>query len=451
MHLNIFFNAVKNQALRQASFYTSVHLYIRKLFNRIFFLLVFISSFLSGCFPPGSISNENFSSEYRDDDKNLHLDLSLFHFTADSSRLFVQFNTNELLFTKLEEDTFRAVFDVRLRIMESYDSPIVKGNAAYSFRINKTLDGAGKRIYAVDFVLPPPGEYLLECNIYDVNKRITETEYIPLDNSTLQSQPNFFFHRTGSQAPLFANYVSAADSFNVQYRSEQSQTLYVKYYNRQFDLASPPYSFDIRSQFNYSPDSIFTITAGNSTAYSFPKEGIYLFQVDSAKREGATLFRFPSGFPSVKTPEALIAPLRYITSRKEFDVLKSSTNKKQATDKFWLDIGGNQERSRQLIKKYYSRVEKANKLFSSYTEGWRTDRGMIYIVFGNPHTVYKSANGESWTYGDATSALSITFNFSREINPFSDNDYLLNRAPIYESTWYRAVDTWRQGRIFNDF
>jgi hypothetical protein len=35
------------------------------------------------------------------------------------------------------------------------------------------------------------------------------------------------------------------------------------------------------------------------------------------------------------------------------------------------------------------------------------------------------------------------------VNPFTDNDFTLSRAPVYESHWYRAVDIWRSGRAYN--
>ena len=129
---------------------------------RFFVFLSFITILLAGCFPPGNISNENFSSDYRDDEKNIHPEFSVFHFSADSSRLFIRLNTNELLFVKQQEDTFRAAFQVYLRVIDSYQSPMERDTARKTFHINKTLEGVGKRIYTVDFHLPPAGEYLLE-------------------------------------------------------------------------------------------------------------------------------------------------------------------------------------------------------------------------------------------------------------------------------------------------
>jgi GWxTD domain-containing protein len=144
-------------------------------------------------------------------------------------------------------------------------------------------------------------------------------------------------------------------------------------------------------------------------------------------------------------------PVRYLTTRREYDEMKANKDLKNAVDKFWLETGGNAERTRYLIKKYYSRVQFANENFTSYLEGWKTDRGIIYIIFGPPHMVYRSSKTEVWIYGEASAAMSLNFSFIKVINPFTDNDYTLSRAPVYEANWYRAVDMWRQGRVYNDF
>ena len=37
---------------------------------------------------------------------------------------------------------------------------------------------------------------------------------------------------------------------------------------------------------------------------------------------------------------------------------------------------------------YYRRVRFANEEFTQYKDGWKTDRGMIYILFGPPNQVF---------------------------------------------------------------
>ena len=128
----------------------------------------------------------------------------------------------------------------------------------------------------------------------------------------------------------------------------------------------------------------------------------------------------------------------------------NAENKKAELDAFWLEVGGSPERARGLIRAFYNRVQDANRAFTSYMEGWKTDRGMIYLVMGQPISIYRDAETEQWTYSGLVGFPDILFIFRKMNNPFSNNDYALIRQPVYENVWYLAVDHWRQGRIVND-
>ena len=154
--------------------------------------------------------------------------------------------------------------------------------------------------------------------------------------------------------------------------------------------------------------------------------------------------------PRLGQAERLLRPLRYITTRNEFNEMMRNQSAKAALDDFWLASTPNKDRAKELIRKYYNRVHDANRFFTSYLEGWKTDRGMIYIVFGPPNIIYKSTNSESWVYGEENNPMSLTLNFIKVDNPFTYNDFRLNRSPIYKTNWYRSVESWRQGRILVD-
>jgi GWxTD domain-containing protein len=125
-------------------------------------------------------------------------------------------------------------------------------------------------------------------------------------------------------------------------------------------------------------------------------------------------------------------------------------NKKAAVDSFWIHTAGSADRARELIRKFYNRTLDANRYFTSYLEGWRTDRGLIYLIYGPPNAVYRYSTGETWIYGEEHNSNSLNFTFTKVINPFSTNDFRLERSPIYQDSWYRATNSWREGRIFLD-
>ena len=144
----------------------------------------------------------------------------------------------------------------------------------------------------------------------------------------------------------------------------------------------------------------------------------------------------------------MVPPMRYISTKKEYDLLLASENQKNDMDKFWREIAGSNDRARTLIREYFKRVESANNYFTSYMEGWKTDRGIIYIIYGIPNIVYKNNNYENWIYGEENNMMSMSFVFHKVNNPITGNDYVLSRSPVFKSSWFRAVDSWRSGRIY---
>jgi GWxTD domain-containing protein len=139
--------------------------------------------------------------------------------------------------------------------------------------------------------------------------------------------------------------------------------------------------------------------------------------------------------------------------------LRSSEKKKTALDNFWIKCGGNVEKARELIRIYYTRVLYANYYFSSYKEGWRSERGMIYIMYGPPDKVYKTSEGERWGYiqpvvksswgaGYTVTDDFLYFNFKKKDNVFSDNDFYLSRNETLVTHWDKAISSWRKGIVF---
>jgi GWxTD domain-containing protein len=41
----------------------------------------------------------------------------------------------------------------------------------------------------------------------------------------------------------------------------------------------------------------------------------------------------------------------------------------------------------EIFNEYYRRIEYANKNFSHYSEGWKTDRGMVFVILGSPNNI----------------------------------------------------------------
>jgi GWxTD domain-containing protein len=132
------------------------------------------------------------------------------------------------------------------------------------------------------------------------------------------------------------------------------------------------------------------------------------------------------GLPrAAKDLDVAIDQLQYIAKDNEMADLKSATTlaeKQQKFLDFWKRRSTNPNAARnEKMAIYYARVEYANRHFSRYREGWRTDMGLVYILLGPPSNVDRfpfqidDKPEEVWQYYE----LNFQFVF-RDENGFGD-------------------------------
>lgn len=268
-------------------------------------------------------------------------------------------------------------------------------------------------------------------------------EYFNKKNHLSQSWYRFQYE---SGEFMSGNITAYSQPLRLVANDTTKRKFHVKVYSRNFPTPIPPFVEQSRVPFNYLPDSTFSMEIKNGkSAYFIPDQtGFYFFQSDTAIKVGPALFRMNTGFPKVTQHTLMRDALRYITSAKEFQQLNAYQIPKVAVDSFWIANAGRPDIATELIRKYYLRVETANKLYTSYTDGWKTDRGMIFIIIGKPSRVYRSFGQEVWIYGEYDDPRALRFYFDKAINPFTENDYVLARSEYFKSVWYQNVQLWRR-------
>jgi len=112
--------------------------------------------------------------------------------------------------------------------------------------------------------------------------------------------------------------------------------------------------------------------------------------------------------PTITDINKAIDQLVYLATSKELDSIKAgkTTEEKLARFlEFWKAKDPNKATpENEAFNEYYRRVEYANVHFSHYTEGWKSDMGMVYIILGAPNSVerhpfeYDSKPYEIWEY-----------------------------------------------------
>jgi GWxTD domain-containing protein len=417
--------------------------------NRCLKILAYLSIMLilaAGCQSTSKVSLNNLVFLYRADKQFTDLNSRVYHTSDSTSVLFTEVLYSNLVYQK---DPYTGLYTCSYRLsyklMPGYDSKDIL--QASSLLSGDSLN-YGKNtgiVHSFDFKAKCPGNYLLEITLFDLNRQSASTRYLEVNKSSLKGKENFLVLDRNNEL-IFKGYIPAGQQFRIVTGRDDLQYLFVSHYNRDFPVARPPYIESREQGFEFKPDSVFMLPLynGESEWITLGQPGFYHFRSDTVSREGLTLYNFYEGFPEIATAEELRAPLRYITTRREYDSLTESTSVKAAVDDFWLKTARTPERAKVLIQKYYSGVEKANLYFTSYLEGWKTDRGLIYIIFGEPDYVYRGQGSEEWIYGEPQNRSSLRFSFFKVNNHFTDNDYMLLRSATMKEAWFVTVQSWRR-------
>ncbi len=103
-----------------------------------------------------------------------------------------------------------------------------------------------------------------------------------------------------------------------------------------------------------------------------------------------------------------IKQLRYVAYQSDVDYINegnTEAERQMRFEAFWkkLDPSPGTDRN-EAFEEYYSRIDYANRAFKSFQEGWLTDKGMVYIIFGPPYSSDRQNNYndgriyERWVY-----------------------------------------------------
>ncbi|MEM6785836.1 MAG: GWxTD domain-containing protein [Bacteroidota bacterium] len=162
---------------------------------------------------------------------------------------------------------------------------------------------------------------------------------------------------------------------------------------------------------------------------------------------------FAPGHPRVDSVERLIESLAYLAyERERAYILDGDTPEEQRRrfDAFWGTLLGDRRVAANVLRLYYERVEEANRRFSTVKEGWKTDRGMLFILLGPPTYVEREAQRRTWYYGSGLRQDASAFTFV-EVDDFGQppgwQPFQLQRRAAYEAVWAQALRRWRSGRM----
>jgi GWxTD domain-containing protein len=162
-----------------------------------------------------------------------------------------------------------------------------------------------------------------------------------------------------------------------------------------------------------------------------------------------------TNFPALESPREKAQTLAYLMGSEEYDHLLSIQNEdslEKTVNQFWYNHIENRAKAKALKEQYYDRATTANKEFANFKEGWKTDQGMTFILFGNPWIIDKDLGKETWFYTYDRTDEEKTFTFERtkvESSSYPFKNYILKRNFDYNNVLYQQKRLWFSGQILD--
>ncbi|MBS1519030.1 MAG: GWxTD domain-containing protein [Bacteroidetes bacterium] len=143
-----------------------------------------------------------------------------------------------------------------------------------------------------------------------------------------------------------------------------------------------------------------------------------------------------SGIPvNAKDLNLLIDQMIYIASSEEMDKIRSASTpelREKYFVEFWRDKDPSPNTSKnELMVEYYKRINIANERYTHYIDGWKTDMGMVFIIFGEPNNIER----HPFTEGTKPYEIWDFYNENRQfvfIDETGFGDYKLT-TPIWDT------------------
>ncbi|MDC0234796.1 GWxTD domain-containing protein [Candidatus Marinimicrobia bacterium] len=323
---------------------------------------------------------------------------------SDSIRIlaFLSVPNHVLQFLK-KEDGFEAQYEATISLKRKKGNLVGRRSWSNKLKTIDYLQSTSKEILTIHHVefKVVPGDYVISAELLDGDSknsgvREKELKYSEHKGDLALYTPFFLDYLTGNwglddnEIPMFQNIMGAkvtrASFFvsgkikpgpyilEVTVLSSEKKELWKK-------------SFESNSKEEYFHQRI--IVPDKVAKQGLRKKvDIVLIQENERKKESMILSLSKVGISSsISNIDQAVENMRYILHDDEWKKLSKSKNidKETLFLEYWESRDPTPETSgNELMNEYFSRVNYTNDNFKSYLPGWKTDMGMIYILFGPP-------------------------------------------------------------------
>lgn len=281
-------------------------------------------------------------------------------------------------------------------------------------------------------------EGLLKIEARDLQNKKGVIIYKNLSRKTIDSDLDFRVQQNGISN--FQGWIQEGVPVQISFWDSTQTEFTLREFPKFKQLPIPPFSLSDSPKESFQPVSQTNIHQETLDSLVINKEKILRVSSSKHPENGLILSVNEEGFPSFLNEDEAFESHLFLMQKKE----KQNNTSKNIID-FWAMIGLNSLQIQSIEKAWTDRIKQANILFTRFNSGWRTDRGMIYTIFGTPNSVYNNGNAEEWNYISSKGKPPLTFRFEQCSNIFSHEEYCLVRKSEYATYWYKAIETWRNG------
>jgi GWxTD domain-containing protein len=414
---------------------------LMRLYHCLIAILCLITIHFTSCKTYEKAGGVNMMSRFNNCARDLPSFFTLQHISNDSSLIhialkFSEYNPNKSLPSKI------LLYGSAMKDVSNSDKyiwPPIIDRSLSKFEVSTRRD----TILKLSIPILRNEKGWLQVKLYSSDSVIYFKQIIPFDKA-YSGNDAFFVVKDAAGSIVHPRMLNRGNSYYINHFSN-TDTLFSSYFPFYPTPAAPIFFQNANAGLPAESDTLFRFSTKQPIVFNW--SGLYEIRrpYDSS---GLQLLVHDNNFPELETALDLIEPLRYISKNEEYNKLLKAQDFKLQLDSFWIARCGSAQLAKQSIKLYYNRIEFVNRHFTSYRAGWKTDPGLVYIMFGAPQKCYKFKAGEIWTYTNLPTQTEFVFLERR--NQYCTSWLELKREQEYINLWNGQSYKWRTGKMINE-
>ena len=314
-------------------------------------------------------------------------------------------------------------------------------------KANLISTGFREFIYAIEFEKTDE-QKLIVLEVMNVARGKQFIIDIPLANKKKLPNRPFLIFEAERDVPYFSRFINSDQKFRLVNVFGETGKYQITGFENNKAIAMPP--FDAGKPKNTREVQIDTLYgAAESEKINLSNPGYYLINDAQALQNSKGILITDKFYPYFGDYQKIVQPLIFISTNDEFQNIRSAADYRMAFEEFATTrVSNGGKMAQDFVRLYYERIREAGHLFTADKEGWKTDRGMVYQIYGTPLQVFRNEDSELWIYA-LPNGSRTRFAFELEADQNNQISYHLMRSDKYKDSWMEAVTNWRSGKVIN--